>query len=72
MNPKAGKQILAAPLDYLVRIKGQKAVVFFLSDFAAMLDRWRLTVAARHHEFVALRCLDEREWVFPPVGTLGD
>lgn len=69
-EPKSRKTNLAAPLDYLVRMKGQRAVVFFLSDFAAMLDRWRLTVAARHHELVALRCLDEREWVFPPIGTL--
>lgn len=61
-----------APLEYLSRLTGQKALVCFLSDFIAPLEQYerKLAVLARRHDVMAFRCLDPRERHFPGVGTL--
>ncbi len=71
-EPKSKRTNLAAPLEYLSRLKGQKALVCLLSDFMAPLDEAErmLKVASRKHDLMAFRCLDPRERMFPPVGTL--
>ena len=61
---------LSAPLEYIARLKGQKAIVCLLSDFLAPLDKKVLSMASRHHDVLAIRCLDAREKSFPEVGTL--
>jgi uncharacterized protein (DUF58 family) len=61
---------LSVPLEYIARLKGQKAIVCLISDFIAPLDKKILSVASRHHDLMALRCLDVREKSFPEVGTL--
>ncbi len=71
-RPKNKRTDFAAPLEYLSRLKGQKALVCFVSDFMAPLDRCErmLAVASRKHDLIAFRCLDPREQTFPPIGTL--
>lgn len=61
---------LSAPLDYLLRLRGQKGLVCFVSDFLGGYDQSALSLVARHHDLLAFRCLDEREIDFPAVGTL--
>lgn len=69
-QPKSRKTDLAAPLNYLARMRGQKALVCFISDFMAPLDSALLSMVERRHDLLLFRCLDEREVAFPDVGTL--
>jgi uncharacterized protein (DUF58 family) len=59
-----------APIDYLARLAGKRALICFISDFTAPFDTSMLAVIARKHDVMAFRCLDEREWQFPACGTL--
>jgi len=61
---------LQAPLDYLARLKGQRALVCFVSDFIGSWDQSTLAIVAQRHDLIAFRCLDDREKTFPVVGTL--
>lgn len=61
---------LQAPLDYLARRTGQKALVCFISDFLGSWDQNMLKLAAHRHDMLAFRCLDARELHFPDVGML--
>ena len=61
---------LSAPIEYLARLKGQKAIVCLISDFMAPLDKKLISLGSRKHDFLAFRCLDPRELSFPDVGTL--
>ena len=64
------KTNLAVPLEYIARLRGQKALVCFLSDFMAPLNEAALSLVSRRHDVMAFRCLDPRERQFPHVGTL--
>lgn len=71
-TPTSKRTNFEAVIDYLSRLKGQKALVCLVSDFMAPLDRIerKLAVLARRHDVMAFRCLDPRELTFPAVGTL--
>lgn len=69
-KPKSKRTNLAAPLNYLARLRGQKAIVCFISDFMAPVDSSLLAMVERRHDMLLFRCLDEREMEFPDVGTL--
>ncbi len=71
-EPKSKRTNFEAPVEYLSRLKGQKALVCFLSDFIAPLEHYerRLASLARRHDIMAFRCLDPKERHFPQVGTL--
>jgi uncharacterized protein (DUF58 family) len=71
-EPKSRRTDFEAPLEYLSRLKGQKALVCFLSDFIAPLELYerKLAILARRHDVMAFRCLDPRERSFPGVGSL--
>lgn len=68
--PLSRETDLAAPLNYLARLKGQKALVCFISDFMGVFDQSMLSIVARRHDLMLFRCLDKREVDFPEVGTL--
>ncbi len=61
---------LEAPLEYLARLRGKKALVCFISDFMGTYDHKLLSLVAHHHDLLLFRCLDERELSFPSVGML--
>ena len=69
-TPKQHTTRLDAPLEYLARLRGQKALVCLISDFMNPFDGALLSLIGRHHDVMAMRCLDEREIHFPSVGTL--
>ena len=64
-KPKSKRTNLAAPLNYLARLRGQKAIVCFISDFMAPVDSSLLAMVERRHDMLLFRCLDEREIDFP-------
>lgn len=68
-KPRRRGTSLAAPLDYLIRLP-KKAIICLISDFMGTLDVSILSLAARMHDVMAFRCLDEREKHFPRVGAL--
>lgn len=70
--PVSTRTDMRAPLEYLARVSGPKALVFLISDFMTPLSEHEslLAVASRRHDSMAIRCLDPRENRFPDVGTL--
>ncbi len=69
-TPKGRTTNLSVAFDYLARIKGQRGIVCFLSDFMGELSGPMMRVAPRKHDVMAFRCLDSKERRFPSVGTL--
>ncbi len=69
-KPKSRETRLNASLEYLARLRGQKALVCLISDFMGTYDASLLSLVAHHHDLLIFRCLDERELAFPNVGTL--
>ncbi len=69
-TPKHRTTNLSAVFEYLARIRGQRAIVCFLSDFMGELSGPMMRVAPQKHDIMAFRCLDPKEKRFPPVGTL--
>ena len=69
-KPKFQQTKLTAPLEYLARLRGQKALICFISDFMGTYDTAMLSTVGRRHDLLLFRCLDEREKEFPQVGTL--
>lgn len=69
-TPRFTQTNLAAPLNYVARLRSQKALVCFISDFMADCDATLLSMVGRRHDTLIFRCLDERETDFPDVGTL--
>lgn len=71
-TPKSKRTNFEAVIDYLSRLKGQKALMCIVSDFMAPLEQYerKLAVLARRHDVMAFRCLDPRELTFPAVGSL--
>lgn len=69
-KPLHRKTNLSAPLEFLARLKGQKALVCWVSDFMGTIEHNFVSVVARRHDVILFKCLDKRERVFPEVGTL--
>jgi len=69
-EPQHKKTNLSVAFDYLARIKGQRGIVCFLSDFMGKLEGPFMRVVPRKHDVMAFRCLDPKERRFPQVGTL--
>jgi len=71
-QPKSKKTHIEAPLDYIARLKGQRALICLISDFMESLEPYKrkLSAVARRHDITFFRCLDPRELTFPAVGTL--
>lgn len=69
-EPQHKKTNLAVPFEYLSRLRGQRSVVFMLSDFMGELTESMMRVAAQRHDLMGIRCLDSREKEFPSAGTL--
>jgi len=62
---------LNAAFEYLARRNIGKALVFMISDFIADRPFTKyMSIIAKKHDLVAIRCLDEREKKFPSVGFL--
>lgn len=70
-EPHSKRTQLAAPLEYLSRLK-QRSLVCLISDFMVPLEEEarKLAALAGRHDVMAFRCLDPRELSFPSVGTL--
>lgn len=69
-NAQHKQTSLQAPVEYLARLRGQKALICFISDFLGSWDAKMLKLAAHRHDLLAFRCLDAREFEFPDVGML--
>ncbi len=61
---------ISVALEYIARLRSQRSIICFISDFAGTIEHRLLSVISRQHECMAFRCLDERELAFPDVGTL--
>jgi len=64
------KTDLNCVLRYIAGMGAKDSVIFLISDFIDTDFEQLLNVAARKHEIVAVRCLDDREKTFPDVGFL--
>ena len=61
---------LAGACDHLARVLKRRAHVFLLSDYLDADFERPLSMLAARHDVVALRLVDERHRVLPPVGLL--
>jgi uncharacterized protein (DUF58 family) len=59
---------LGAPLEHLGRVLKRRAVVFLISDFLAPDFSAALRTAARRHDVVGMRLVDQRERELPDAG----
>ena len=59
---------IAGALTYLTKRKSGKGLVFMLSDFIDDDFDKALRIASKKHDFVAIRCLDNREKELPDCG----
>ena len=59
---------LRAPLEHLGRVLKRRAVVFLISDFLAPDFSGALRTAARRHDVVGMRLVDQRERELPDAG----
>ena len=70
LEPQGRGTSLAAPLSYLARVVGRRAIVFLLSDFFDSGYEAQLKAAAVRHEVVAMTLSDPRDSQLPDVGLL--
>lgn len=56
--------------DAIARFKKRDAVIFLISDFLQDPDTKKLSILARKHDVIAVRCLDRYERELPAVGAV--
>lgn len=61
---------LRGALEYLLKVLRRRAVVFLLSDFLDEGYEKAMAIAARKHDFSAVRVVDPHERALPQVGLL--
>jgi len=57
-------------LKFISKHNIKRSIVCLISDFLSDFDNSLLKLAAKKHDLIAFRCLDERELDFPQVGML--
>ncbi len=67
---KSTKTNLKGALEFVAKLKKRNHMLFCISDFIATNFEKPLSLLSHKHDFVAIRCLDKNEIVFPNVGLL--
>ena len=60
----------SAVFDAIAHSKKRDSMVFLVSDFLNDLDTKKMSVLARKHDVVAIRCLDRYEKKIPAIGAI--
>lgn len=69
-EPISRKSDFSPALNFLSSVLKHGAVVILASDFFAKLDKKKLQLLAKKHDFVCLRATDPRDGELPDVGLL--
>ncbi|MBP7822001.1 MAG: DUF58 domain-containing protein [Saprospiraceae bacterium] len=70
VRPSATKTSLEKALQYLNQLVKKKAIIFIISDFICENYANALTIAARKHDVVGIRVIDEKEVSLPKIGLI--
>lgn len=71
LKPESRGTNVGAAIEYLMRVERKRCIAFLMSDFADCGDFSRLAgMAARRHDFVALRLTDRRMRELPDAGLV--
>jgi uncharacterized protein (DUF58 family) len=69
-EPVSRKSRLDAALNFLISTLKNGSVLILASDFFSDVDKRKLEVLSRKHDFIALRATDPRDTELPNVGLL--
>lgn len=69
-EPRRSGTSLTTTLQFLNRVQKRKSVVFLISDFFDRDYQKALTISGRRHDLIAIRIIDPREQLVPPVGLV--
>ena len=69
-QPKSRKSRIDAALNFLASILKHGSVLNLASDFFSEMDRRKLQLLSRKHDFIAFRATDPRDFELPNVGLL--
>lgn len=69
-EPVSRKSNINTALNFLSGTLKHGSVLILASDFFSELDRRKLQLLSRKHDFIALRATDARDFEFPNVGLL--
>jgi uncharacterized protein (DUF58 family) len=69
-EPVSRKSKIDSALNFLSGILKHGSVLILASDFFSELDRRKLQLLSRKHDFIALRATDARDFDLPNVGLL--
>jgi len=70
LRPRAGGTSLARALEFLVKVRRRRSLVFVISDFQDRGFEPQLRIASRRHDVVAVSMFDTREERLPDCGLL--
>lgn len=71
LKPEGKRTDIGLALEYFMRVSTKRTISFLISDFYDNGDYTRpLTVAARKHDFIALRLFDRLMTTLPNVGLI--
>ena len=69
-EPKSKKSSLVPVLDFLSSTLKSGTVLVLASDFFSPLDKKKLGLLSRKHDFICLRAVDKRDEELPDIGLL--